>query len=110
MRGGAADKGVVPEVAIARVTGGETMVHDTQPGVVGGGPERFQTRMVDGHALGQVGMDAGGPWRARPGFDLLHRLIDRSAAHDDERFQTARKLAAEFLGKAVVGPDKADLN
>ena len=43
-------------------------------------------------------------------FDFLHRCFDRFATHYDERLETVRLLAAEVIGKAMVGPDKADFN
>ena len=82
----------------------------TEPFVVGGSPDGLQVRVVDGNAFRQVGIDAGGPWRTRPGLDFLHRYLDGSAAHYNERLQAMRVLAAEVMGKAMVGLDKTHFN
>src|SRR5439155_10758364 len=110
VRGSPADERVVPEVAVPRIARGETMMRHAEPFVVGRGPDRLQVRMVDGNAFSQVGIDICGPWRARPCFDFFHRRLDGSAALHNVSLQAARVLAAEVIGKAVVGMDKPDLD
>src|SRR5262245_31483054 len=110
VRGSPADEWVVPKIAVSRVAGGKTVVRHAEPCVVGRSPNRIQVRMVDGNAFSQIGIDACGPWRARPCFDFLRRCLDRSTAHNDERLQAVGVLAAKVMGKTVIGSDKSDLN
>ena len=67
-----ANERVVPEVAIARITLGKTVMRDTEPCFVRRGPDRLQIWVIDGDSFIQVRIDPRGPWRARPCFDFFH--------------------------------------
>src|SRR5207247_4512443 len=54
VRGSPANERVVPEVAVARITLGKTVMRDTEPCFVLRGPDRLQIRVIDGNYFIQV--------------------------------------------------------
>src|SRR5262245_54718823 len=110
VRGSPANERVVPEIAVARITLGKTVMRDTEPCFVRRGPDRLQIRVIDGNAFIQVRIDPRGPWRARPGFDFFHRYVNRFIAHHDERFEPMWILTAKVVRKAVIRANESNLN
>src|SRR5439155_10209255 len=110
VRGSPANEWVVPEVAVARITLGKTVMRDTEPCFVRRGPDRLQIWVIDGNSFIQVRIDPRGPRRARPCFDFFHGYVDCFIAHHDERFEPMWILTAKVVRKAVIRANKSNLN
>src|SRR5437773_4927153 len=104
MRGSAAQKGVAPEVAVARIPLSEAVMDEAQPCCVYRLPDRMQVGMVQRVVKRQVDVHPNGPRRATPALDLLHGRLDISGLHADHRLEPVRVFAAEVVQETMLCP------
>src|SRR5215203_614609 len=103
----ASEKWIAPEIAVARITGGKTVMDYGQTMLHGRFPDGVQVGMIQRKIQWQMREHADRPALGSPGVNLFDRIFDGSSGCHDERFESSGVRAAVIVQEPMIRLDKA---